>query len=168
MRKFQGVVRRQGSIFIAINQLTTNIGRMHSSQSPTGGNALQHYTDLKLSLYGRPDKDTGIIETDVTVVKGKDMAVKEFKSTKLFFKHADPRSTIVRDVIELALESKAIVRGGSWFNIDATRKYQGMEGLIKAVTEDNALFDELYTKVTGVIPEQTIIPIIPQEVIDAA
>jgi hypothetical protein len=43
-----------------------------------------------------------------------------------------------------------------------------MEGLIKAVTEDNALFDELYTKVTGVIPEQTIIPIIPQEVIDAA
>ena len=135
---------RKPAAFIAVNQVRTDIGRFMSSQKPTGGIGLQHYTGLKLSMWGKTiaNKDgNSIIESNVIIKKGKVWMVREFASTKFLVEHGIG-IYLDHHLLNVCSVAGIVKKSGSWYQYK-THKFQGADGFVEVMRSDNGLRKEL-------------------------
>ena len=142
VQQLQQPIRRKETLFVCINQLRSDIGRFTSGLKPSGGLALQYFSDIKISMWGRHDRDKQETETTVRVDKGKDWDVVTFGATTLWLHHAKGVD-IERDIVNVCEKSGVVKRSGSWYTFGEHR-FQGMENFANGLRDDSALREELY------------------------
>lgn len=144
IRKIQQPIRRKEALFITVNQLSTNIGAWHSSLKPKGGMQLQYFSDVKLKMWGKDDKVNKLIESTVTVDKGKDWDMIPYGTTILYIYHARGVDTD-RDIIDMCVKGGIIEKKGTWF-MYGNDKCQGVATLVDKLRADSTLRAELLAK----------------------
>jgi len=157
-------VLRKELVFVTVNQLRSDIGKFVSGLKPSGGMALQYFSNIKISLWGRKDNTKQEIETSVRVEKGKDWDVIPFGVTTLYFIHGKGVD-IERDILLTCEKGNIVNKSGSWLSyIDDSgkeHKYQGMDNFATVLRSDLTLRDELRSKATNVeadVEEESILP----------
>jgi len=149
VEQLQNPIRRKHAMFIAVNQLRSNIGRFVTSLKPAGGMALQYYSDVKISMWGKEDAN-GNVESKVTVKKGKEWEVIPFGATVLYMRHGHGID-INRDVLLVCEKAGIIKKGGSWYTYkfgEEEVKFQGLGNFSEALRDKPELREELYQKAT--------------------
>lgn len=154
IEQLQHPVRRKQTIFIAVNQLRSNIGKFVSGLKPSGGLALQYYTDVKISMWGTQDRSTGDTETKITISKGKEWDVVPYSTTTIHMSHGKGID-IDRDVIGICERSGYVKKSGSWYQYD-DHKFQGLANFSEALKADPKLKEELYELASQSTVEMTI------------
>lgn len=153
IEQLQNPIRRKKVLFVAVNQLRSDIGKFVSSLKPGGGMALQYYSDVKISMWSRQDSSSGDIETRVTIKKGKEWDIIPFSTTTLYMKHGKGID-IEKDILTSCEKAKIVVRGGAWYTyVDDSgkeHKFQGMDNFSMTLKDDKLLRDELMNKATQV------------------
>jgi len=150
VEQLQHPIRRKHGLFVTVNQLRSNIGKFSSGLKPSGGMALQYYTDVKISMWGSEDRTTGAIDSKVTVNKGKEWDVIPWGTTTLHMEHGKGID-IDRDVITVCEKAGIIKKAGSWYsyhNGTEEVKYQGLAAFADELRSNSVLRDELYDKAT--------------------
>lgn len=148
IEQLQHPIRRRGSLFVTVNQLRSDIGKFASGLKPSGGMALQYYTDIKISMWGSEDRTTGAIDTKVTINKGKEWDVIPWATTTLHIEHGKGID-INRDVITVCEKAGIVKRSGSWYVYDdgnQEHKFQGIANFADGLKDDLILREELYSK----------------------
>jgi len=146
VEQLQQPIRRKEAIFVAVNQLRSNIGTFTSGLKPAGGMALQYYTDIKISMWGSEDRSTGDVETKVTISKGKEWDVIPYSTTTLFMQHGKGVD-IERDIINACEKAGIVKKSGAWYQYN-DQKYQGLSNFAVALKENSELRTELYNQIT--------------------
>jgi len=150
VEQLQHPIRRKQALFVTVNQLRSNIGKFTSGLKPSGGLALQYYTDVKISMWGSEDRTTGDIDTKVTVSKGKEWDVVPWGTTTLHMAHGKGID-IDCDVISICEKAGIVKKAGSWYSYNNGTdevKYQGLTAFSEGLKNNSALRDELYEKAT--------------------
>lgn len=148
IRKIQQPIRRKEAIFLTVNQLSMEISHWGGIAKPKGGMALQYFSDIKLSMWGKENKETQAIETRVTVNKGKDWDVIPFGTANLFIYHAKGID-VDADLIMACEKAGIIEKKGSWYAYGEA-KAQGMDKFGAILKDDPELRKELFDKATSV------------------
>jgi len=150
VEQLQHPIRRKHGLFITVNQLRSNIGKFTSGLKPSGGMALQYYTDIKISMWGSEDRTTGAIDSKVTVNKGKEWDVIPWGTTSLHMEHGKGID-VDRDVIAICEKAGIVKKAGSWYSYNNGTeefKYQGLDNFSNELKNNSALRDDLYEKAT--------------------
>ncbi len=149
IEQMQGPVRRKQALFVTVNQLRSDIGKFVSGLKPGGGMALQYYSDVKISMWGKQDSVTGDVETKITIRKGKEWDVTPFSTTTIYMAHGKGID-IERDIIVTCEKAGILKKGGAWYTyIDDKKKehkLQGLERFAEALRDDPELREELFQK----------------------
>jgi len=142
VEQLQQPIRRKEALFVAVNQLRSNIGTFTSGLKPAGGMALQYYTDVKLSMWGSEDRTTGDVETKITINKGKEWDIVPYSTTTLFMQHGKGVD-IERDIINVCEKAGIVKKSGAWYQY-GEQKYQGLPNFAVALKENAELREDLY------------------------
>ncbi len=128
---------------IGISQLRTNIGAMHVSDKPTGGNAWKFYTDMRIKIYRQVEKN---IETDkVTFEIIKNKCGKPFGKGEINIRWGEGFDKI-GEIIDVGVELKIINKAGSWYSYNDTKLGQGRESVRELFLDNPELFEEIKKK----------------------
>ncbi len=157
IEQLQNPVRRKQALFVTVNQLRSDIGKFVSGLKPGGGMALQYYSDVKISMWGKQDPTSGDVESKITIKKGKEWDIIPYSTTTLYLAHGKGID-IERDIIVTCEKAGLIKKGGSWYTyIDDKKKehkYQGLENFADALRGNDTLREDLYQKAIKVgVPE---------------
>jgi len=152
IQQMQIPLKRKEAIFVTVNRLTADINRYGGSMKPAGGQTLQYDSDIKISMWGRSNRDEKIIETDVTVMKGKENGINLFGATTLYFAHGQGVD-VYRDLITVCEIKGIITKGGAWYTY-GEQKFQGLAGFAEALKGNKELYQELMNKVSQNIAVQ--------------
>lgn len=150
VEQLQHPIRRKHGLFVTVNQLRSNIGKFSSGLKPSGGLALQYYTDVKISMWATEDRTTGAVESKVVVHKGKEWDVIPWGTTILHMEHGKGID-VDYDVITICERAGIIKKAGAWYSYELgteTLKFQGLAAFAKELKENLVLRDELYGKAT--------------------
>ncbi len=142
IEKMQQPIRRKEAIFITVNQLRSVISRYgNAGPQPTGGRALQYFSDIKLSMWGNPDRDKKEILTKITAIKGKDWYIIPYGVTEIYFQHGQG-ADIYRDLVKVCEEAGIVKKSGAWY-VYGKDKFQGLSNFGDELKSNPKLFDEL-------------------------
>lgn len=150
MRKLTGVISKNSTTCIFINQLRANIGAgMFGPQEvTTGGNALKFYSTVRIDI--RPssaikngDNMIGKL-TKVRVVKNKVAPPFRRCEFDIMFGTGISRSG---EIIDLGVALGIINKSGSWFSYDGSKLAQGRDAAKKVVEDNPELAKELEDKI---------------------
>ncbi len=145
IQQMQIPLKRKEAVFVTVNRLTADINRYGGSMKPGGGQTLQYDSDIKISMWGKSNRDEKIIETDVTVMKGKEDGVDLFGATTLYFAHGQGVD-VFRDLITVCEAKSIITKGGAWYTY-GEQKFQGLAGFAEVLKNNKELYQELMDKV---------------------
>ena len=156
------IVGKSTTAVILVNQTRMDLGAFIPIDKYPGGNALAHYASFILRMRRSSNKDW---PTKEVIEDGKKKQEPIGKRIKLFaekskisstenmetcmdlmdeFPHFDEYS----DLMLAAEMDGLIVHSGAWYAITGSdKKYQGSDGMMEALRNDVALFNELKTKV---------------------
>ncbi len=149
--KLQMALKRRGAIFVTVNRLTASITKMGGSMVPAGGMVLQYDSDIKINMWGRAPsfKDMlqgkNIIESSVSVTKGKMEGIRLFGATELYCLHG-VGIDIHRDLITESLNIGTVEKSGAWFKY-GDYKFQGMTKFADELRINEELYNDLTEKV---------------------
>ncbi len=156
IEQLQNPIRRRQVVFVTVNQLRSNIGKFVSGLKPSGGMALQYYSDIKISMWGKQDATNGDVETKITIKKGKEWDVIPYSTTTLYMSHGKGVD-VERDIVLSCQKSGVVKKGGAWYTyIDDKKKehkFQGLEKFADALRDDSKLREEMYQKAVNVVPD---------------
>jgi recombination protein RecA len=139
LRKLTSVVSKAKTCFIFINQIRANIamGGYGPAEVTSGGVALKFYSSMRIDL--RPgtkikDVNDNIIgsETKIKIVKNK--VASPFKEHKIDLIYGKGFS-VEGDLLNLAIESKVVKQGGSWYSF-GERRLQGKSVVLATLKEE--------------------------------
>jgi recombination protein RecA len=138
MRKLTGMVARNNTCLIFINQIREKIGVMFGNpETTTGGRALKFYSSVRvevrrISTIKDGDKVIGS-RTRVKVVKNKVAA--PFREAEVDLIHGEGISREA-DLLDIAVTRSLVEKSGSWFSFRGERMGQGREAA-KQFLKDN-------------------------------
>lgn len=151
---------RNDVMMIFINQWRTKIvthGFGRSKLVPSGGQALQYYTTLKIKMYkDSANCDENKITSNIVIDKGKDWGIKRFHACKIEI--ADGRGVDKeKEVVRVGTELGIIKRAGAWYSYNGM-KAQGVDGAADFLRNDDDMvaniIEQIYaTDVTGISKE---------------
>jgi recombination protein RecA len=129
LRKLTGVVSRNQSIVLFINQIRMKIGVVFGNpETTTGGNALKFYSSVRLDIrrIGQV-KDGDVVigsRTRVKVVKNK--LAPPFREAEFDIRYGVGVDRWA-EALDLAVERGVLEKSGAWFSLDGERIGQGRE-----------------------------------------
>jgi recombination protein RecA len=138
MRKLTGMVARNNTCLIFINQIREKIGVMFGNpETTTGGRALKFYSSVRvevrrISTIKDGEKVIGS-RTRVKVVKNKVAA--PFREAEVDLIHGEGFSREA-DLLDVAVTRSLVEKSGSWFSFRGERMGQGREAA-KQFLKDN-------------------------------
>lgn len=150
LRKTSGLVRKNNTTVIFINQLRDVIGGTGFGAKTTtpGGRALKHYTSIRGSVWNAGQIKIGEIrlgqKVGIKITKNK--VAQPYKKTELSL-YFDEGLSVAADLIDLAKQFGIIKVSGSWFSMGGIKLGQGLNKVRMAMNEDADLMEDIRKKV---------------------
>lgn len=143
LRKLTGVVSRNNTCLVFINQVREKIGVMFGNpETTTGGRALKFYASVRLDvrrIATLKDGDSVIgSRTRVKVVKNK--VASPFREAEFDLIHGEGISR-EGDLLDLGAQHSVVEKSGAWFSFNGERLGQGRENA-RAFLKENPEFRE--------------------------
>jgi recombination protein RecA len=145
LRKLSGIVSKSGTIVIFLNQTRIQIGIMFGNPETTpGGKALKFYSSARIRLtriaqIKRKDEIIGS-RVKAKVVKNKVAAPFRIAEFDIYYNEGISR---IADLINVALKEDIVKKHGSWYEFNAEKIGQGMEGAKAYLKENPKVLKEL-------------------------
>ena len=149
LRKLSGIINKTNTICIFINQLREKVGVMFGNPETTpGGRALKFYSSIRLEIRRSEQIKTAseIVgnKTNVKVVKNK--MAPPFKTCSVDIMYGEGVST-EGELVDLASEAGIIEKSGAWYSYNGDKIGQGKENVKELLRNNQALKEEIETKV---------------------
>ncbi|MDJ0674291.1 MAG: recombinase RecA [Calothrix sp. MO_167.B42] len=145
LRKITGNIGKSGCTVMFINQLRQKIGITYGSpETTTGGNALKYYSSVRLDIrriqtLKKGTEDFGI-RVKVKVAKNK--VAPPFRIAEFDIIFGKGVSTL-GCVVDLAEETKIIIRKGAWYSYNGDNISQGRDNAIKYLEENPEVAEQI-------------------------
>lgn len=149
MRKLTGIVNKNNTVLILINQWREKIGvTFGSPRTPVGGNAIKFFASMRIDI----TRGTQLKHKEV--VYGNTMKLNLFKS-----KVSTPFSKtevnliygqgfdMVSEYVSIAKDMDIIKNAGSWFSYGDTKLGQGFDNVCEIVRDNPELLEEIKSKI---------------------
>lgn len=149
LRKLTAIISKSNCIVIFINQLREKVGVFYGSpETTTGGRALKFYASVRLDVRkGETLKQGGVMvgnHTKVKVVKNK--VAPPFKNAEFDIMFGEGISR-EGDILDLAVETKVVIKSGAWYSYNGEKIGQGRENVKKYLREHADVCREIEKKV---------------------
>ena len=153
LRKLTASISKTGTVCIFINQLRDKIGVVYGNpETTTGGNALKFYASVrvdirKASVIKDGEEQMGA-RAKVKIVKNK-LAL-PFRRAEFDIMYGEGISKL-GEIIDLGVDNGIIKKSGSWFSYGDQKLGQGRDAVKEALKNNDALRDEIETKVRAAL-----------------
>lgn len=145
LRKLTSTIAKTNTCCIFINQLREKIGiTFGNPETTTGGNALKFYASIRIDIRKSSTLKNGDDaygnQVKIKVVKNK--VAPPFQRVQLdmiFGKGID----FVGEVLDLCVDRNIVKKSGSWYSYNDSRLGQGRDAVVKLITDNPELFEEL-------------------------
>ena len=153
LRKLTGAVGKTNTIVIFINQLREKVGVMYGNpEVTTGGRALKFYASVRIDVRRiEALKNGGEVvgnRTRAKVVKNK--VAPPFREAEFDIMYGEGISKL-GEIIDLGVDNGIIKKSGSWFSYGDQKLGQGRDAVKEALKNNDALRDEIETKVRAAL-----------------
>ncbi|HSL55746.1 MAG TPA: recombinase RecA [Pyrinomonadaceae bacterium] len=138
LRKLTAIVAQSNTCFIFINQIREKIGVMFGNpETTTGGRALKFYSSLRLDIRRiGAIKDGDRVAGNRTKVKvAKNKCAPPFRECEFDIMYGEGISR-EGDLLDLAVNQRAVEKSGAWFSYKGERLGQGRENAKTALKEN--------------------------------
>ncbi len=162
LRKLTGVVSRNSTCLIFINQVREKIGVMFGNpETTTGGRALKFYSSVRVEVRRAAtlkdgDKIIGS-RTKVKVVKNKVAA--PFREAEVDLIHGEGLSREA-DLLDLAAVKNVVEKSGAWFSYRGERIGQGREAARQFLRQNTGISNRIETELRKLLG-LAVIPAVP-------
>ena len=149
LRKLVGKTAKNNCTIVFINQLREKVGVLYGNPETTaGGRALKFYASVRIDVRRKEtNREAGEAVSNTTRVKiVKNKVAPPFREAEIQIVFGKGISRAY-EVVTAAIEEGIIHKSGAWFSYDDTFKVQGKEAAEEIVAADEALFEELLSKV---------------------
>ena len=153
LRKLTANISKTGTVCIFINQLRDKIGVVYGNpETTTGGNALKFYASVrvdirKASVIKDGEEQMGA-RAKVKIVKNK--LAPPFRRAEFDIMYGEGISKL-GEIIDLGVDNGIIKKSGSWFSYGDQKLGQGRDAVKEALKNNDALRDEIETKVRAAL-----------------
>lgn len=153
LRKLTASISKTGTVCIFINQLRDKIGVVYGNpETTTGGNALKFYASVrvdirKASVIKDGEEQMGA-RAKVKIVKNK--LASPFRRAEFDIMYGEGISKL-GEIIDLGVDNGIIKKSGSWFSYGDQKLGQGRDAVKEALKNNDALRDEIETKVRAAL-----------------
>ena len=153
LRKLTGAINKTNTTCIFINQLRDKIGVVYGNpETTTGGNALKFYASVrvdirKASVIKDGEEQMGA-RAKVKIVKNK--LAPPFRRAEFDIMYGEGISKL-GEIIDLGVDNGIIKKSGSWFSYGDQKLGQGRDAVKEALKNNDALRDEIETKVRAAL-----------------
>ena len=153
LRKLTASISKTGTVCIFINQLRDKIGVVYGNpETTTGGNALKFYASVrvdirKASVIKDGEEQMGA-RAKVKIVKNK--LAPPFRRAEFNIMYGEGISKL-GEIIDLGVDNGIIKKSGSWFSYGDQKLGQGRDAVKEALKNNDALRDEIETKVRAAL-----------------
>ena len=153
LRKLTASISKTGTVCIFINQLRDKIGVVYGNpETTTGGNALKFYASVrvdirKASVIKDGEEQMGA-RAKVKIVKNK--LAPPFRRAEFDIMYGEGLSKL-GEIIDLGVDNGIIKKSGSWFSYGDQKLGQGRDAVKEALKNNDALRDEIETKVRAAL-----------------
>ena len=153
LRKLTASISKTGTVCIFINQLRDKIGVVYGNpETTTGGNALKFYASVrvdirKASVIKDGEEQMGA-RAKVKIVKNK--LAPPFRRAEFDIMYGEGISKL-GEIIDLGVDTGIIKKSGSWFSYGDQKLGQGRDAVKEALKNNDALRDEIETKVRAAL-----------------
>lgn len=166
LRKITGVLHKMNTTLIFINQIRMKIGMMGygSPETTTGGNALKFYASVRIDIrriatLKQNEQQIGN-RAKAKVVKNKVAPPFREAEFDIMFGEGISREG---EIIDYGVKLDIIDKSGAWLSYGATKLGQGRENAKVFLKENQAVSDEIVTKIKEQIGVQEEIMPLPDE-----
>ena len=138
LRKLTAIVAQSNTCFIFINQIREKIGVMFGNpETTTGGRALKFYSSLRLDIRRiGAIKDGDRVAGNRTKVKvAKNKVAPPFRECEFDIMYGEGISR-EGDLLDLAVNQRAVEKSGAWFSYKGERLGQGRENAKQALKDN--------------------------------
>ena len=138
LRKLTGIVSKSNCIVIFINQLRDKIGVMFGSpETTTGGRALKFYASVRLDVRKVEQIKQGgeLIGTKTRIKVVKNKVAPPFKEAEFDIMYGLGISKS-GEILDLAVASDVIDKGGAWYSYEGNKIGQGRENAKKFLMDN--------------------------------
>ncbi len=149
LRKLTASISKTGTVCIFINQLRDKIGVVYGNpETTTGGNALKFYASIRIdirkaSVIKDGEEQLGA-RAKVKIVKNK--LAPPFRRAEFDIMFGEGISKI-GEIIDLGVDKGIIKKSGSWFSYGDQKLGQGRDAVKELLKGNDALREEIETKV---------------------
>ena len=153
LRKLTASISKTGTVCIFINQLRDKIGVVYGNpETTTGGYALKFYASVrvdirKASVIKDGEEQMGA-RAKVKIVKNK--LAPPFRRAEFDIMYGEGISKL-GEIIDLGVDNGIIKKSGSWFSYGDQKLGQGRDAVKEALKNNDALRDEIETKVRAAL-----------------
>ena len=153
LRKLTASISKTGTVCIFINQLRDKIGVVYGNPETTsGGNTLKFYASIrvymrKASVIKDGEEQMGA-RAKVKIVKNK--LAPPFRRAEFDIMYGEGISKL-GEIIDLGVDNGIIKKSGSWFSYGDQKLGQGRDAVKEALKNNDALRDEIETKVRAAL-----------------
>ena len=153
LRKLTASISKTGTVCIFINQLRDKIGVVYGNpETTTGGNARKFYASVrgdirKASVIKDGEEQMGA-RAKVKIVKNK--LAPPFRRAEFDIMYGEGISKL-GEIIDLGVDNGIIKKSGSWFSYGDQKLGQGRDAVKEALKNNDALRDEIETKVRAAL-----------------
>ena len=153
LRKLTASISKTRTVCIFINQLRDKIGVVYGNpETTTGGNALKFYASVrvdisKASVIKDGEEQMGA-RAKVKIVKNK--LAPPFRRAEFDIMYGEGISKL-GEIIDLGVDNGIIKKSGSWFSYGDQKLGQGRDAVKEALKNNDALRDEIETKVRAAL-----------------
>src|SRR5213594_1943716 len=164
LRKLTAIVAQSNTCFIFINQIREKIGVMFGSpETTTGGRALKFYSSLRLDIrrIGAIKDGDRVVGNRTKVKVAKNKIAPPFRECEFDIMYGEGISR-EGDLLDLAVNNRAVEKSGAWFSYKGERLGQGRENS-KQTLKDNP---EVLKRIENDVKRALGLPV-PPEIVEA-
>ena len=138
LRKLTAIVAQSNTCFIFINQIREKIGVMFGNpETTTGGRALKFYSSLRLDIrrIGAIKDGDRVVGNRTKVKVAKNKVAPPFRECEFDIMYGEGISR-EGDLLDLAVNQRAVEKSGAWFSYKGERLGQGRENAKQALRDN--------------------------------
>lgn len=145
LKKIKPELERNNCTILGVSQLRSQIGGMgKTGDKPTGGNSWKFYSDMRIKVYKKLDRDNHANDTFAEVIKNK--CGKPFGQAQVQIGWGIGIDK-VQEIIDICLQLKTIKKAGSWYSLaDETKIGQGSNSVKEFFADNPDVYEEMKTE----------------------